>query len=246
MSKSDTIDESQTDALDSIISSNKRKCLNSNNFKLMPPPTPLSCMKPSIKSFESDLVEAPNDLNKTSNVFFYSKLRDALVDDLIQSDQSDDENSESDDEKENEKKNKNKIAQFDDVYLKYYICLVLNLTKLFAVLFDQDSELSLHKKVKKSLRFDDKEETSHLRHHVDTLNLANVDQSVYAAKLFALYSHLSLFRPDLTSKQGDERHKQLKQLYSKIRKNLKILKETICLFFQVRNLFSNGYNKSDQ
>jgi hypothetical protein len=87
------LDENHLDTTDSNQYSIKRKCLN-NNFKnqsavkLMPPPTPLSVLKYNktldFNSFEP--LESENiDITKQCNLFVYSKCRDLLLDDFIQS-----------------------------------------------------------------------------------------------------------------------------------------------------------------
>lgn len=147
----------------------------------------------------------------------------------------------------------------DDMYLKYYARLVYNLKKLMENVCENDANMDLvidqqqqlnGNTLKKNLNndfeaMDDQNDTivstatsvmtttTSRSDHLTTNN----DQPLYCMKIIVLYSHLSQFRPDYWTLVNGENQAIIRRVYSKIKKILSTVKDSINCLFQVSCLF---------
>ena len=122
------------------------------------------------------------------------------------------------------------LPTIDDNYLKCYARLIYSLKKLMEFQFTTEN---------KSDEFTEGDYSSVSNGTTcnDLLN-SNNDQPLYCMKIIIIFSQLNQFKPDYWSLVNGDNQEATKKVYAKIKKLLKMLKDSINCLFQVCSLKS--------
>lgn len=235
------------DVLDGVEPLNKhqRKCVDLDQTPIQTPKFNLfqQPQTPNIASLVKhhrfvDLEQTPssNYTNQLAvcNSFVYATCRDALNDEDLQIEDEDEnlenlELDEANNDAHHSSTGKQKIPTIDDKYLKYYARLVYNLDKLMEFKND-DEKLMKRKAADESTGENDT--FIHHAHSIDFLN-SNNDQPLYVVKITNLFAQLNEFSPDYWTLINGQNMANIRKIFSKIKKLIKMVKDSINCLFQV-------------